>query len=108
MLIGANGQARRFAKLAATVAPTGITFDSTGHFGHRLLVTTRSSAGRGVLAIDCAGRIHVVTGHAPRSRAASRSRRGDLLVRQRSKRPDHRSCVSLILALCGTLPLARR
>ncbi len=61
--IGPDGRARRFASLAA--APTGIAFDTTGHFGHRLLVTTRNASGSGVLAIDCAGRIEVITDHAP-------------------------------------------
>src|SRR5258708_26986824 len=61
--IGPDGGGRRFGSLAA--APTGIAFDTTGHFGHRLLVTTRNASGSGVLAIDCAGRIEVITDHAP-------------------------------------------
>jgi hypothetical protein len=64
VMIGADGRARRFASLAAAM-PTGIAFDASGHFGHRLLVTTKSASGSAVLAIDCAGRIEVVTGHAP-------------------------------------------
>jgi hypothetical protein len=35
ILIGADGQARRFASLPAALTPTGITFDATGHFGRR-------------------------------------------------------------------------
>ncbi len=65
ILIGANGRARRFANLAATVMPTGIAFDSTGDFGHRLLVTTKSPTGHSLLSIDCAGRVHLVTSHVP-------------------------------------------
>ena len=63
--IGADGRARRFANLPATANPTGITFDSTGRFGHRLLVTARDHAATTVLAIDCAGRIRTITDHAP-------------------------------------------
>jgi hypothetical protein len=33
----------------------GITFDATGHFGHKLLVTVCNHAEATVLAIDCAG-----------------------------------------------------
>jgi hypothetical protein len=63
--IGADGRARRFASLPATASPTGITFDSTGRFGHRLLVTARDHGATTVLAIDCAGRVAAITGHAP-------------------------------------------
>jgi hypothetical protein len=63
--IGADGQARRFASLPATASPTGITFDTTGRFGHRLLVTARDHAATTVLAIDCAGRARTITDHAP-------------------------------------------
>jgi hypothetical protein len=60
-----DGRAGRFASLPATVAPTGIAFDTTGRFGHRLLVTARSHTGTMVLAIDCAGRARTVTSAAP-------------------------------------------
>ena len=63
--IGADGRARRFVSLPAGAAPNGITFDSTGRFGHRLLVTAREHGATAVLAIDCAGGIHTITGHAP-------------------------------------------
>jgi hypothetical protein len=53
--IGADGWARRFASLPGTVTPSGITFDATGHFGHKLLVTASSHAETTVLAFDCAG-----------------------------------------------------
>ena len=63
--IAADGRARRFASLPATASPTGITFDSTGRFGHKLLVTARDHGATTVLAIDCAGRVATITGHAP-------------------------------------------
>ena len=63
--IGADGRARRFVSLPAGAAPNGITFDSTGRFGHRLLVTAGEHGATTVLAIDCAGRVAAITGHAP-------------------------------------------
>lgn len=60
-----DGRAGRFAILPATAAPTGIAFDSTGRFGHRLVVTARNRAATTVLAIDCAGKVSTVTSHAP-------------------------------------------
>ena len=65
ILIGADGGARRFVSLPATLAPDGITFDSAGHFGHKLIVTARNHTGTSVLAIDCAGGIRAITTHAP-------------------------------------------
>jgi hypothetical protein len=63
--VAVTGLARRFASLPAGAAPDGITFDATGHFGHRLLVTARSHARTTVLAIGCTGDSQVVTSHAP-------------------------------------------
>lgn len=60
-----DGRASRFTSLPATAAPDGITFDTTGHFGYRLLVTARNHAATMVLAIDCAGGVHTITSHAP-------------------------------------------
>jgi hypothetical protein len=63
--IGRDGRARRFASLPVTLAPDGIAFDSTGHFGHKLLVTARGQGQTTVLAVDCAGSVRVITRHAP-------------------------------------------
>jgi hypothetical protein len=63
--IGADGQARRFVSLPAAEGPVGIAFDSTGHFGHKLLVTVRSPAGTSVLAIDCTGGVRTIATHVP-------------------------------------------
>ena len=60
-----EGRASRFAKLPATVTPDGIAFDSTGRFGHRLVVTARNHAATTVLAIDCAGAVRTITSRAP-------------------------------------------
>lgn len=65
VLISADGRARRFLSLPAGSALSGIAFDSTGHFGHRLLVTARHQAATTVLAIDCAGGVRTITTHAP-------------------------------------------
>lgn len=61
--VGADGRARRFTGLPAS--PSGIAFDSTGRFGHRLLVTARGHTGTIVLAIDCAGAVVTIASHAP-------------------------------------------
>jgi hypothetical protein len=63
--ITADGRASRFTSLLAGVSPDGITFDTTGRFGHRLVVTARNRATTMVLAIDCAGGVRVITSRAP-------------------------------------------
>ncbi len=65
IVIGADGLARRFASLPAGDSPTGIAFDSSGRFGHRLLVTVRGHASGAVLTIGCHGGIGTVAAHAP-------------------------------------------
>jgi len=64
--IGSNGIAMRFATLPAAGPLTGIAFDSTGHFGHDLLITHRSPSGvTTVLAFDCRGHGRTITSHGP-------------------------------------------
>jgi hypothetical protein len=65
ILIPAHGRTRRFVSLPAGVSPDGITFDSTGHFGRRLLVTARDGGKTALLAIDCAAGIRAVTMRVP-------------------------------------------
>jgi len=60
-----RGQARNFATLPGA-QPNGITFDNVGRFGHRLLVTATAHSGTTVFGIDCAGRVTMITSHAPR------------------------------------------
>lgn len=64
--IGRDGRAMRFASVPATGLPTGIAFDSTGHFGHDVLVAHRGPSGvTTILAFDCAGRVRTITRSAP-------------------------------------------
>jgi hypothetical protein len=63
--VDARGTTRRLVNLAGAGLLNGIAFDTTGRFGHRLLVT-RAGAGRTTLfAIDCRGRARSVTTSAP-------------------------------------------
>jgi hypothetical protein len=65
-VVDPRGQARRFARLSSRGLEDGIAFDTTGRFGHRLLVTTTGQGTTTVDAIDCRGHVAVVTRAAPR------------------------------------------
>jgi hypothetical protein len=65
-VVDARGRVRRFARLAPRGLENGITFDQTGRFGHRLLVTSTASGATTVYAIDCRGRVRLLTRRAPR------------------------------------------
>jgi hypothetical protein len=52
--------ARRFATLPPGGALSGIAFDGTGRFGHRVLVTARSSGRTTVFGIGCDGRVSTI------------------------------------------------
>jgi hypothetical protein len=60
-----NGDVSRLADLPAGVFPSGIAYDATGRFGHRVLVTGVVNGATTLYAIDCAGRVSVVTTGAP-------------------------------------------
>jgi hypothetical protein len=60
-----RGRARRLLDLPGTGLPNGIAFDTTGRFGHRLLVTRTDKGRTTVLAIDCRGRATTLTRTAP-------------------------------------------
>jgi hypothetical protein len=60
------GRARRFANLRVPGLLDGITFDQTGRFGHRLLVTSNAGARTIVEAIDSHGAVTTITRRAPR------------------------------------------
>jgi hypothetical protein len=64
--VDARGAAQSFARLPGKGLENGIAFDSTGHFGHRLLVTATSGSRTTVYAIDCRGSVSTVTTRAPK------------------------------------------
>jgi hypothetical protein len=64
--ISATGQVRRFASINAPGLIDGITFDQTGTFGFRMLVTVNHGLTTTVLAIDCHGKVSTLTATAPR------------------------------------------
>ena len=64
--IGAHGPVRQFAQISAPGLIDGITFDTTGDFAHRLLVTVNAGSRTTVEAIDCHGRVASITRRAPR------------------------------------------
>ena len=63
--ISPQGRARRFTSLPPGRFLSGIAFDSTGRFGHRLLVTAVSGGRTTVFGIGCDGRLSVVAAGAP-------------------------------------------
>ena len=63
--VSAAGRARRFVDLNAPGLLNGITFDTTGRFGHRLLVTATKGSQTTIVAVDCRGRTQTVTSTAP-------------------------------------------
>jgi hypothetical protein len=65
VIISSLGRARRFASLPPGRFLSGIAFDRTGRFGHRLLVTAGSSGRTTVFGIGCDGRVSIVAAGAP-------------------------------------------
>jgi hypothetical protein len=63
--IAEGGAAHPFADLPSAGSLNGIAFDTTGRFGHRLLVTGSHAGGSTVVALDCSGQSRVVTDHGP-------------------------------------------
>jgi hypothetical protein len=64
--VDTRGEAHGFARLAAKGLENGIAFDSTGRFGHRLLVTATTGSKTTVYAVDCRGSVSTVTSGAPK------------------------------------------
>jgi hypothetical protein len=60
-----NGRSSRFADLPAGAFPSGITIDTVGSFGYRLLVTSFAAGTTTLYAFDCRGRSRVVATAAP-------------------------------------------
>jgi hypothetical protein len=65
IMISPAGLARRFASLPAGSSLTGIAFDATGRFGHKLLVTAGLRGTTTVFGIGCDGRLSPVTTGGP-------------------------------------------
>jgi hypothetical protein len=63
--IDSEGIAHAFANVAGVDLMNGITFDETGAFGYRLLVTGAHAHHSTVAAIDGEGRVTVITAQAP-------------------------------------------
>jgi len=64
--VDSRGEARGFASLPRHGLENGIAFDSTGRFGHRLLVTATNASRTTVYAIDCRGSVSTLTTTAPK------------------------------------------
>ena len=65
VMISPDGRASRFADLPPGSSPSGIAFDGTGRFGHRLLVTAGHQGRTTVYAIGCDGLPATVAAGAP-------------------------------------------
>jgi hypothetical protein len=65
-VIDPEGRVAKFASLPSRGLESGIAFDTTGRFAHRLLVTASAAGKTTLFAIDCRGRGQVVTATAPR------------------------------------------
>ena len=66
VVVDPQGHARRAVNLPAGVFPNGITYDTVGAFGHRLLVTARAKRGTALFAINCDGQVRTITAAGPR------------------------------------------
>jgi hypothetical protein len=65
VVISSQGRARRFARLPPGRFLSGIAFDGTGRFGHRLLVTAGAGGRTTVFGIGCDGRLSIIAAGAP-------------------------------------------
>lgn len=66
LAIAPSGRVRQVAAIRGVKTLNGITFDTGGRFGGRLLVVGLTAAGRGLaVAVDCRGGTHVLTRTAP-------------------------------------------
>lgn len=63
--ISPQGQASRLAVLSGVDTLGGLALDTTGAFGHRVLVTGTAAGATTVFAVDCAGAVSVLTTTAP-------------------------------------------
>ncbi len=77
-VVSTAGIAHRFARLGAPGLASGIAFDDTGRFGHRLLVTVTAGSKTTVNAVDCHGTVTTITRDAPQVEGGDRGRPGKL------------------------------
>ena len=64
--VDVHGTKSAFATIPGVQSLSGIAFDTGGRFGHRLLATGSSGAGKTeVAAVDCSGTVQVLTRTAP-------------------------------------------
>ena len=63
--IDRQGHASQFAAITGVGGLNGIVFDTTGGFGHRLLVTGAANGKETVYAIDPCGKVQVITTKSP-------------------------------------------
>lgn len=66
MSVSAAGRVHPFATIKSPGLIDGIAFDDTGRFGYRLLVATTNGPVTAVAAIDCHGKVQLVTAKAHR------------------------------------------
>lgn len=64
-MIDARGGVRKFAALPPSGLENGIAFDTAGRFGHRLLITATQAHRTTLFAIDCRGRVRILTRAGP-------------------------------------------
>jgi hypothetical protein len=64
--IDVRGHSKRFASLPRGSFPNGITFDTTGSFDHRLLVSVVTNRSTSIVSIDRRGTVRTLTRRAPR------------------------------------------
>jgi hypothetical protein len=65
--VDARGRASLFVDLPSDPVLTGITFDTTGRFGGRLLVIANGVRAMSVFAIDCRRHVALLTSAAPKA-----------------------------------------
>jgi hypothetical protein len=64
--IDSRGDVTQFAKLPGGSFPNGIAFDTTGTFGHRLLVSAAANGSTSIFSIGWQGAVQTLTRRAPR------------------------------------------
>ncbi len=66
VVVDPQGRVTTLGAVPAVDGLNGLAFDSTGRFGHRLLVTGTKGAAAVVASIDCQGKVSTLNAQAPR------------------------------------------